>query len=222
MKDLKPEVFDPSNKERNNEDMLVKNFLNLKDNAKLQNYRDLYSFFNTIKSIEFNELLLYFLENQCQSYFKQILKINENKFSEKCCEDILLNTSLKYLKKSLQYLYENKDKNDNNILKIYAIAYIKIYFYYFVEINYNHFDKCRFTDINNLLMDKNENLQYIINMRNIYIFRLYFKKFDNFEQFKKFDFESKEVLTNKHLIPKYKVLRAFPRKCGSNSLRSAG
>ena len=34
--------------------------------------------------------------------------------------------------------------------------------------------------------------------------------------------ESKEVLTNKHLIPKYKVLRAFPRKCGLNSLRSAG
>ena len=199
MKNIKPEVYDANNKERNNEDMLVRNFLNLKDNIKLHNYRDLYNFFNTIKSIEFNELLLYFLENQCQSYFKEILNNYNNQFSEKCCENILLNTSLKYLKKCFQYIYENKDKNDNNILKIYAIAYIKIYFYYYVEINYNHFDKCRYTDINSLLMDNNENLQYIINMRNIYIFRLYFKKFENFEQFKNFDFESKEVLISRDL-----------------------
>ena len=193
MKDLKPEIYDKNDKERNNEDMLVKNFLNIKDNAKLRNYKDLYNFFNTLKSIEFNELLLYFLENQCQSYFKGILYKFGNKYTEECCERLLLNTSLQYLKKCFQYIFEHKDNYDNNILKIYAIAYIKIYFYYYVEINFHHFDKCNFNKINPLLMDKNENNQYLVNMRNIYIFRLYFKKFDNFEQFKDFKFDLKNI-----------------------------
>ena len=192
LKDLKPEVYDNNNKERNYEDKLVKNFLNINDNQKLYKYKDLFNFFSKIKSVEFNELLLYFLENQCQSYFNEILKIFNNEYTENCCKMLLLKTSLDYLKKSLQYLYENKD-NYNNILKIYAIAYIKTYFYYYVEINFYYFDKCNFTDINLLLMDKNENNKNIINMRNIYIFRLYFKKFDNFEKFKKFDFSSRNM-----------------------------
>ena len=199
MGDLKPEIYDKNDKERNNEENLVRNFLNIQDNAKLRNYKDLYNFFNSLKSIEFNELLLYFLENQCQSYFKDILKMFGNQYTEKCCEMLLLNTSFKYLTKCFQYLFEHNNDNDNNILKIYAIAYSKIYFYYYVEINYNHFDKCNFNEINRLLMDKNEKNQNLIKMRNIYIFRLYFKKFDNFEQFKTFDFNTKNIPIFKEL-----------------------
>ncbi len=191
MKDLKPEVFDINNPNGNDQNY-VNNFLNYKDNEKLNKYKDLLDFYSSIKSVEFNELLLYFLENQCQSYFNEILKEFKDEYTEKCCEILLNHTSLNYLKKSLQYLYENKD-NYNNLLKIYAIAYIKTYFYYYVEINYNYFDKCNFNLINQLLMDKNENNQSLINMRNIYIFRLYFKKFDNFEQFKKFEFDKKNM-----------------------------
>ena len=199
MKDLKPEIFDKNDKERNDEDMLLRNFLNIKDNRKLFKYKDLYKLFNSLNSPEFNELLLYFFENQCQSYFKGILNLYNNEYVENCCKALLLNTSLDYLKKSLQYIYEHKDKNDNNILKMYSIAYIKTYFYYYVEINYNHFDKCNYTDINLLLMDNNENIKYIINMRNIYIFRVYFKKFDNFEQFKNFPFDTRNMPLYKNL-----------------------
>ena len=205
MKDLKPEIFDKNDKERNNEDILLRNFLNIKDNRKLFKYKDLYKLFNSLNSPEFNELLLFFFENQCQSYFKNILNLYNNKFVENCCKALLLNTSLDYLKKSLQYIYEHKDNNDNNILKMYSIAYIKTYFYYYVEINYNHFDKCNYTDINLLLMDNNENIKYIINMRNIYIFRVYFKKFDNFEQFKNFPFDTRNMPLYKNLAETIKL-----------------
>ena len=90
------------------------------------------------------------------------------------CEAILLKTSLLYLKKSIQYLSNYKNENKNNILKINSIAYIKTYFYYYVEINYKYFDKCNFNEINELLMSKNENNTALMDLINIYIFRIVF------------------------------------------------
>ena len=130
LKDLKPEVFnEKSKKEENSEESLIKNFMNL-DSKKNAKYKNLINIINNINSPEFNEILLYFLENQCQSYFLTILNKYNNKYSEKCCEKLLLKVSLNYFKKAVQYLYENKNKNDNNLLKLYAIAYIKTYSYF--------------------------------------------------------------------------------------------
>ena len=193
MKDMKPEIPDRNNRDRDNEDTLLRNFLNIENNRNLYKYKELYKFINTLNSVQLNEILLYLFEIQCQSYFKGILKLNNNEYTGVCCDMLLLGISLKYLKKCLQYLFENKNKNDNNILKIYSIAYIKTYTYYYVEINYSHFDKGNFNEINQLLVDKDENNKYIINMRNIYIFRVYFQKFDNFEQFKNFEFNTKNI-----------------------------
>ena len=106
---------------------------------------------------------------------------------------MLLNLSLEYLKKSIQYLYENKNKNENNLLKLFAIAYIKIYLYYFVEINFNKFDNINWDEINRILDDKDENNKLIREMRNLYIWRLYCKKFENFDQFENFNFEAKKI-----------------------------
>ena len=93
-------------------------------------------------SPELNEILLYFFEGQCQSYFSDILKKNNDLYSEGCCKEILLGFSLDYLKHAMQYLYEFKNNEDrNNVLKIYAIAYIKTYFYYYVHIHKNYFHK---------------------------------------------------------------------------------
>ena len=80
----------------------------------------------------------------------------------------------------MQYIYENKNNNDNNILKIYSITFVKTYLYYF--------DKFNSSEINQILVDKDENNKFIIFMRNIYIFRLYFKKFDNFEKIQRIRF----------------------------------
>ena len=94
---------------------------------------------------------------------------------KKCCEELLLKISLEYLKKAIQYTYEHKNNNDNNLLKLYAVAFIKTYCYYYVEINYNHFDKVNFEEINKVLDDKDENNEKIRNIRNtinIYIWRI--------------------------------------------------
>ena len=180
LKDFKPEIFLPKKK---NQDELIKNFMNLDKNPKLASYKNLINICNNANSSEFNEILLYFFECQCQSYFLSILSKNDNKYTEKCCEKLLLSVSLGYLKKAIQYLYEHKNNNDNNFLKLYAIAYIKTYSYFYVEISHNHFDKVNWEEINRLLTEKDENNKALRNIRNIYIWRLYCKKFDNFELF---------------------------------------
>jgi gas vesicle protein len=176
LKDLKPEIYNEKNKKQESQEVLVQNFMNLTDNKKLSKYQNLIKIYNSIDSKEFNELLLFFLEGQCQSYFSDILSKHKNEYTEKCCEELLLKVSIEYLKKAIQYLYENKNNNDNNLLKLYAIAYLKTYCYYYVEINYHYFDKCNFEEINKILNDKDENNELIRNMRNIYIWRLYYLK----------------------------------------------
>ena len=202
LKELKPSILNENKKKKENEGLLVSNFMNLKD-KKLLKYQNIINICNNIKSIEFNELLLYFFEAQCQSYFLSILKKNNNNYSENCCEELLLKLSLNYLKKAIQYLYEHKNENNNNLLKFYAIAFIKTYLYFYVEINYKYYDKCNFGELNIILDDKNENNsnnELIRKMRNIYIWRLYCKKFENFEQFKNFEFEKKNIPIYKELL----------------------
>ena len=183
LKDVKPEVLKANKKKRdNNEEALINNFLNI-DNKKLEGYQQLINKCNEVNSPEFNEILLYFFEAQCQSYFNSILEIFDNEYTENCCENLLQKVSFGYLKKAVQYLYEHKNNNDNNFLKLYAIAYIKTYCYYYVEINFAHFDKCNWEEINAFLTFKDENNQLIRNMRNIYIWRLFCKKYENFEKF---------------------------------------
>ena len=69
------------------------------------------------------------------------------------------------------------------MLKLFSIAYIKTYCYYYVKINYNHFDKCNFNTINPIFMKINDYNTSIRNTRKLYIWKLYNKNFDNFEQF---------------------------------------
>ena len=233
LKDMKPEIFDATK----NKDVLINNFMNLEDNQKLFKYKNLINQYNSINSKEFNELLLFTFENQCQSYFMSILKNNNNIYNKKTCEELLLDVSLEYLKKAIKYLYKyyvnnninvnvnngnindnNTNNNDvannnnlnininniinrekNNLLKLYAIAYIKTYYYYYVEINYNHFEKCKFDQINDLFKLKDESNNNVRNIIHIYIWRLYYKKFNNFDEFKSFNFSSKNIPIYKEL-----------------------
>ena len=193
LKNIKPEVFKIDNEKDEKEDTYINNFLN-PQNKQLKKYENLIKIINNIDSSEFNEILLYFFENQCQSYFQAILNNFNNSYSKECCNALLNSVSLGYLKKSLQYLYQHKENNENNLFKLYAIAYLKKYFYYYVEINHSHFDNCNFEEINNLLNDKDENNKLVRNMRNIYIWRLYFRKINsNFEVFENYNFNEKNI-----------------------------
>ena len=189
LKDLKPEICSADKESKENKETMLNNFMNL-ENKKLNKYKKLFEILNKINSPEFNEILLYFFEEQCQSYFLKILQNNENKYTEKCCKELILDLSLDYLKKAIEYLYSNKNKNDNNLLKFYAIGYMKIYIYFYVQIHYKEFDKCIFDDINKVLYAADEENELLIKMRNIYIWRVYCKHFQNFEQFKNNEFKN--------------------------------
>ena len=210
LKDLKPEIFNENKKKKDSKDTLIDNFLNLK-NEKLKKFQSLIKIYNNIKSEEFNEILLYLFESQCQLYFSQILNKYKNEYNEKCCNEIINGLSLEYLKKAITTLYQND--NENNITKLYAIAYLKTYCYYYVEINYKYFDKADFTQLNILLMDKDDNNEHknrIRNMRNIYIWRLYCKKFENFDQFISSDLSAKNIPIYKELDSKLKKEKDIP------------
>ena len=201
LKDIKPEV--PSKKGKKSEEEIdkdcINNFMNLNID-KLKKFRAVIDICKNIKTPEFSEILLYFFEGQCQSYFTTILQKHKNKYDAKCCEALLLKLSLSYLKKAIQYLYEHKENNDNNLLKMFAIAYIKTYCYYYVEINFKYKDNCNWQEINAVFGDKDDvQNKNIRNVRNIYFWRLYCKKFENFEQFQGFDFANKEVVIYKEL-----------------------
>ena len=136
----------------------------------LKKFENIINICNNIQSNEFNELLLFFYEEKCQSYFSTILNNNKNEFNSVCCEELLLKLSLEYLKKAIEYLFKQNNNNDNNnILKLLSIEYIKTYFYYYVEINFNYHDKCNFNEINGIISGPNENNEKIIKMINIYI-----------------------------------------------------
>ena len=192
LKDMKPEI--PSGKKGEND--CIRNFMNL-EIKKFEKFRPIIDICQKTVNPEFNEILLFFLEGQCQSYFKSILQKYDNKYEEKCCEESLLKLSLSYLKKAKEYLYQNKDKSDNNLLKLFAIAYIKTYCYYYVEINFTKKDNCSWVEINKVFDDKNnESLRKVINL---YFWRLYFRKFENFEQFLQFNFGERDIAIYKEL-----------------------
>ena len=213
LKIIKPEVYD---EKKGKEETFINNFLNF-ENKKYEKLENLIKILNNINSEEFNELLLFLFELQCQSYFQIILDGFENEYSKNCCEKLLLGVSLEYLKKSIQYSYENKNNNKNNLLKLYSIAYIKTYCYYYVEINYKHFDNIIWDEINKILDDKDEENKIIRNMRNIYIWRLYCKKFENFEQFKNFDLKSKNISIYEDLQKKLQEEKDKPKYTFKNS-----
>ena len=185
LSDMKPKEF-VFNNEEDKSFLLIKDFLN-PESKQMNKFKKLITLCDNINSSIFNEVLLYFFEGQCQSYFTQILKENNNNYSEKCCQQLLNNLSLSYFKKSILYLDEHYSLY-NNIFKLYAIAYIKTYCKYYVEINYKYFDLCNFNEINKILLKKNENNKFIRDMITLYICRLYYKNFENFEQFKNYNF----------------------------------
>ena len=175
---MKPKEFILDNE--NDEKVLLQDFLN-PESKQLNKFMKLISLCDNNNSNVFNEVLLFFFEGQCQTYFTQILNENKNNYSEKCCKKLLNNLSLSYLKKSIQYLDEHYNLY-NITFKLYAIAYIKTYCKYYVEINYNNFDLCNFNEINKILLQKNEKNKFIRDMIILYICRLFYKKFENFNQ----------------------------------------
>ena len=175
------------------------NFLIIKNNLNLDKFGKLYEIYNGINSVEFDEILLFCLENLCQAYFQEIIDSYYGEYNKESCEQILLKMSLDNFTKAQKYLYEHKN-NYEKILKLISIAYIKTYIYYYVEINYHYNKLCNFSKINKILDDENNDNKIIRNTRNIYLWRVYLKKFENFEQFKDFNYKTYNIPIFKELL----------------------
>ena len=133
--------------------------------------------------------------------FQEIINRNNGKYDKKSCTEILLGNSLYKFNKAQQYLYGNKE-NFNKLLKFSSIAYIKTFIYFYVEINFYHNNLCDFSKINKVLDDENNQNKIIRNVRNIYLWRVYLKKFENFEQFQNFNYKSHKITIFKELLDK--------------------
>ena len=129
----------------------VNNFINL-ESEKLAKYKNLYNIYNKINSDELDKIILYTTETQCQNYFNNLLSLYDNQYNEDACEAILLNASLKYLDKVVKYLKDveiTEKRNISKLMKLLAIAYIKTYIHFYVEINYGFFKQIKFDEIEN-------------------------------------------------------------------------
>ena len=207
-KDLRPELA----KEKSEQNNLLDNFLNL-NKPKLQPFSKIINICNKIQSNEFNEILLFFFEEQCQVYFSTIIRNHKNNFTSDCCNGLLLNLSLEYFNKSIEYLLKQNNNVDNNILKLFSIAYIKIYCYYYVYIIFNHSDKCDFKEINRNINYLTENSnKKIIKMINIYILRLFCKNYPNFDKFIKGDLYSQNIKLDNDLAGKLRETQENNKK----------
>ena len=196
LKEIKPEYCEKEMTDKKKK--CLEDFMNI-DNNKLIKYKNLFNVYNNIKSNEFDEIILYIFETNCQSYFINIINKHNNQFNKECCDELLMNISLDYLNKAIKYLYdieqnENNDFNINNkLIKFLAIAYIKTYVYFYVEINYKNFKIVDFDDINDIFNYKLDKKNLLKNINVIYIWKKYCKKFENFQKFETFKFSDKKI-----------------------------
>ena len=202
LKEMKPEICDIK---ENNIELIqqhIDNFMNLTKD-KLIKYKNLYKIYNGIKSNEFDEIILYIFETLSQSYFHNLLELYGNIYNKESCEVILLYTSLEYLKKAINYLDEIQgNKKYNKLMKLFSIAYIKTYIFYYVEINYDYFDLINFNDINSLFNKGINKEEFGKNTKIIYIWKKYCKKFENFHIFENYNFSNKKIPLHKQLFHK--------------------
>ena len=113
---------------------------------------------------KYQKLVLYYLENIIEKYFKNIKEDkDENKY-----KNLLEKSSLNYLEKSIDFLYDNNIKDEFNIL--YSIAYIKRYIINYIDVvfskNNGYISKSK--DINEILLKKNTIKLFILKL---YIFK---------------------------------------------------
>ena len=180
----------------------------------------IFSFYENIKSEKFTHVLLYYFELLANNYFNNIIAkyINSRPFpdnpnikSEKECEELVLNQNLLYFKKALIHIdnvLENKNldpTNLNNLGKIYAIAYIKLYIKHLAEIYIYSKDKIVFTDIVQIISGNNaeSNFRKVIK---IFFWKNCLQYFENYSKFNEkinndheflFRKEYKEILESK-------------------------
>ena len=135
-----------------------------------------------------NEIILYRFEIICDTYFKKILNDKKNKalYSKLCgkISKFYLEESIKYF-----YFYDNNMQNIylNNFFKLYCIAYIKRYLFYYIDILYNKEKYQKFAEreeVNSILFSCQDDMHKKIIL--YYCLKLLLKLSKNWENFIKY------------------------------------
>ena len=176
--DVEPKSLD---NEQENLNSFMSNFSF--DNADLE-----YHIFNIIinKKNDILEMnILYYFECECELYFKKMerrktLNNIKNEELEQYSNNIIKNLSIKYFKKAMNYFLDEKklkplELGINKIIKLYSLAYIKIYLKKVSEFIVYNMNKniLNFMDIFNILLCKNNN-KNIFSLK-VYLFKCIFK-----------------------------------------------
>ena len=205
------------------------------DEIKNKNNLSLQSICNTNNDC-LNEIIIKIFENQFNCYFDSLENLNPeeyqhclNKFFESLKSEkfnpttILFDNNLELFKKCLFFLeevYEKKDEKINNehIIILYCIAYIKIYLYKCIYFNHNNNQEfIGFDEIYKVIIGNAKN--NFRRMIKIYIFKIFFYLLNNnyqdfsnyhypnhqiefFNDFKEKFNEKIEAMLNYYLLPR--------------------
>ena len=138
---------------------------------------------NDKENIILDEIFLYLFETKINKYFNTIEENNKNEGEDNKYVEKLKSLSLKYLKKSINFI-EEKDESKPlyHLGLIYSIAYLKCYFYNYVDILVNHHLELGSAEtIETLLFVQKKPFRNVIK---IYLFKLlYHSHFNNYDEF---------------------------------------
>ena len=155
----------------------------------------IYQFYENINNEIFNQVLLYYFEIVTYKYFEEI--INKHKYnrpdpnnpnikSKNECEELLLQQNLLFLSKALIHIdkcftkEEIRERELNNLGRIYAIAYIKIYIKYLAEIYKYNKTKISFINIVNVLSSTEHLTRKVVKL---FFFKNFYQYFENYSKF---------------------------------------
>ena len=161
---------------------------------------------NNKNDIKINEVLFYRFEILCMKYFNNILNKNKDDYQKLCGE-----LSKKYLKDAIECYYKPNGQINiylNNIYKLYCIAYIKIYLYYYVNIiyenKYQEFPDRE--DVNMILFWMINKQKHVVKY---YTLKLIAKKFQDWKKFVEYYNSISTEKNDLYGFNKYEIILKF-------------
>ena len=175
---------------------------NEKDNDYYENYTKQFMKFidtknknlellNNQKNIFLDEILISLFEIYINSYINEL----DNK-------QLIKGLIIKYLEKSIKILTGEIKGNLNHLGILYAISFIRCYFYKLSNIIYsiakNDEDLININNINKLLL-MNNNIS-VRNVIKIYMLKCFYSKMQNYNEFKNFEWDKSQIVWAKDFI----------------------
>ena len=156
------------------------------------------------------EIIINIFENKLYQYIQnQIANNPENNWIVgECC--------IEYLQKTIDYL--NKENNYKNIIKLFSIAFLKVYLWSYFSICDKDDTQTDFSDVNSILNTSSDNVKRVLQL---YVLKYVRRSKNSYKEFKNYNFMNKQMLWTSNLtfLEKYKSSFEYPflSECSSES-----